>query len=96
MCFACWLIKATDTHSKYVILIAFPQQQWLRERVSMLCYTYVASLVKTYILDTVHVRTRSEFRFGGGWSHGMKPVYQLAAGWGIRDSNTGGSNIFHT
>jgi hypothetical protein len=29
---ACWIPKATDTHSEYVILIALPQQQWLRER----------------------------------------------------------------
>jgi hypothetical protein len=30
--FACWITKATDTHSEYVTLIAFPLQQWLRER----------------------------------------------------------------
>jgi hypothetical protein len=36
MRFACWLTKATDTHSEYVVLTAFPQQQWLRERASML------------------------------------------------------------
>jgi hypothetical protein len=28
------------THSEYVILIAFPQQQWLHERASILFYTY--------------------------------------------------------
>jgi hypothetical protein len=33
---ACWITKATDTHSEFVILIAFPWQQWLRERASML------------------------------------------------------------
>jgi hypothetical protein len=32
MRFACWITKATDTHSEYVILIAFEMQQWLRER----------------------------------------------------------------
>jgi len=32
MCFACWITKATDTHSKYVILTAFPWQQRLHER----------------------------------------------------------------
>ena len=32
MRFALWITKATDTHSQYVILIALPQQQWLRER----------------------------------------------------------------
>ena len=43
--FACWMTKAKDTHSEYVILIAFPQQEWLRERASMLRYTYIACLV---------------------------------------------------
>jgi hypothetical protein len=33
---ACQITKATDTHSEYLILIAFRQQQWLRERASML------------------------------------------------------------
>jgi hypothetical protein len=33
---ACWITRATDTHSEYVILIGFPLQQWLRERASML------------------------------------------------------------
>jgi len=36
---ACWIHSATDTHSKYVILIAFPRQQMLRDRASTLCYT---------------------------------------------------------
>ena len=36
MRFACWITKATDTHSEYVIFIVLPQQQWLRERASML------------------------------------------------------------
>jgi hypothetical protein len=45
MRFTCWITKATDTHSAHEILIAFPRQQWLRERASMLCYTYIAPLV---------------------------------------------------
>jgi hypothetical protein len=45
MRFACWVTKATDTHSEYVILIVLPRQQWLRERVSMLRYMYIACLV---------------------------------------------------
>jgi len=28
MRFACWITKATDTHSEYVVLIPFPRQQW--------------------------------------------------------------------
>ena len=31
--------------TEYVILIAFPLQQWLHERASMLCYAYIACLV---------------------------------------------------
>jgi len=29
---ASWITKATNTHSEYVTLIAFPLQQWLCER----------------------------------------------------------------
>ena len=36
MRFVRWVTKATDTHSEYVILIAFAWQQWLRERASLL------------------------------------------------------------
>jgi hypothetical protein len=34
---ACWINKATNTRSEYVILIAFPRQKWLRERATILC-----------------------------------------------------------
>jgi hypothetical protein len=38
---ACWIRKTKDktTHTEYVILIAFPLQQWLDERASVLFYT---------------------------------------------------------
>jgi len=36
MRFACCIIKATGTHSEYVILIAFPQQKSLHERALIL------------------------------------------------------------
>jgi hypothetical protein len=35
MHFACWITKATDTNSEYVILLAFAQKQWLRESASI-------------------------------------------------------------
>jgi len=35
----CWITKATNTLSEYVILIVFPLQQWLKERASVLRYT---------------------------------------------------------
>jgi hypothetical protein len=42
---ASWIPKAKKEVSKYVIRIAFPQQQWLHERASRLRYTYIACLV---------------------------------------------------
>jgi phage FluMu protein Com len=38
---ASWIIKATNTHSEYVVRVAFPPQQLLHERASMLRYAYV-------------------------------------------------------
>jgi len=43
---ACWITKAINTQSEYVINIAFPLQQWLNERVPVLRYTYIVCLVK--------------------------------------------------
>jgi len=34
---ACWMPKATNTHSQYVIFIALPRQQLLKDRGKMLC-----------------------------------------------------------
>jgi hypothetical protein len=52
MRFACRINKATDRHSEYVILIAFPRQQWLRERAPMLRYTHIAC--RAYFQNAVH------------------------------------------
>jgi hypothetical protein len=61
MRFACWITKATDTRSEYVIFIAFPQQQWLRERASMLRYSTLPVLF--YIAEPLAVeRTTSLLR----------------------------------
>jgi len=49
MCIACWITKVTDTRSEYVILIAFPLQQWVKERASVLRYTYTACIFHIYI-----------------------------------------------
>jgi hypothetical protein len=45
MRFAYWIAQSTDVPSEYVIFIAFPRQQWLRECVSVLRYKYIACLV---------------------------------------------------
>jgi len=43
-CIACWIPKATSTHSDYVILIAFSLQQWLQERALILRYNILSVL----------------------------------------------------
>jgi hypothetical protein len=53
MRFACWITKATDTNSEYVILIAFPHQKWLRERALILRFTYIVYLVTPSYFITV-------------------------------------------
>jgi len=45
MRFAFRVTDATNTHSGYVTLFAFPQQQWLREGASVLYYTYTARVI---------------------------------------------------
>jgi len=43
---ACWITKATDTHSEYVILIVFRLQQWLHESASILRYMYFTKKIQ--------------------------------------------------
>jgi hypothetical protein len=59
MRFAWRITKATNTHSEYVILIAFPRQQWLCERASMVRYKYIPVL---FYLTVVYC-------FSCFWSH---------------------------
>jgi len=51
MRFAYWINKATNTNSEYVTFIAFPLQQWLHERASVLRTLTVWS-------SNVNIRTR--------------------------------------
>ena len=44
---ACWIPKATKTHTGCAIHIAFPQQQWLNDRASMLRYIYNVCAITT-------------------------------------------------
>jgi len=46
---ACWIPKTTDTHSKCVMLIAFPLQKWLQEGALMLRYTILLVL---FVMET--------------------------------------------
>jgi hypothetical protein len=42
---ACWITKATDTLRTRNTNLFFSRQQWLRERASLLHYTYIAGRV---------------------------------------------------
>jgi len=42
---ACWVPKATNKPSEYVLLIALALQKWSHERASLLRRTYIACLV---------------------------------------------------
>jgi hypothetical protein len=45
----CWIPKAKNIRSEYVMIIAFSLQQWSRERASLLRYSYMASpILKEY------------------------------------------------
>ena len=65
MCIACWITKAINIHSEYVILIAFRLQNLLGEHASVLRYTYFACLVFCYrkfqFIET-RVRAKTEYR----------------------------------
>jgi hypothetical protein len=45
MRFACWINKATATHSEYVIFVAFPRRQCLRDPPEYYVCTYIACLL---------------------------------------------------
>jgi hypothetical protein len=45
MHFAFLITETADTHSEYVILIAFMRQWWLQKRASILYYTCIVCLV---------------------------------------------------
>jgi len=53
MHFAGWILKSTNRHSEYVMLIAFPLQQWLHAHASLLHYKYIACLVMNLFIYSV-------------------------------------------
>ena len=89
---ACWIPIATDTNSEYVIITAFPLQQCLHERASMLRYAYIACLVlfvQSIKLALGHTQPQRE---GGpspppsaevenDWSYAASPPY---ASWRVQ------------
>jgi hypothetical protein len=53
---ACWITKATNTHSQYLIPTIIPLQQWLQEWASLLHYVYIACLVMLYVVEVSYVK----------------------------------------
>jgi hypothetical protein len=56
---ACWITKATDTHThtQYAILTAFPQQQWLHERALIVPFMHICCLAAVYSWLAHRVKT---------------------------------------
>jgi len=55
---ACWIPKATNTHSENVILIPFPLQQRLHESASVLCFMFVACRV--YVICFFNIKAAAK------------------------------------
>jgi hypothetical protein len=58
MLFACWITKAANTYSEFLILVCFPSQKWLLERALVLRYRYIEFIILkrgTNILNLVAV-----------------------------------------
>jgi len=59
MRFACWIIKATNTHSEYVILVTLHLQQLLHKHASLLRYTdIVCPVIKSslnHVITLIHL-----------------------------------------
>jgi hypothetical protein len=58
-----WITKAPDTHSEYVTLTAFPLQQRLQERASVLRYTYIACLDLVQGESRISLRNKQDKSF---------------------------------
>jgi len=48
MCFACWTPEPKNGQSNYVVIFAFPLQQWFDVCASSLHYTYITCLVHSF------------------------------------------------
>jgi hypothetical protein len=60
ICIDCWITKATDTHSEYVIIMASPRQQWFHESPSVLrLYTHVCvvKFLLSYLVELETIRS---------------------------------------
>jgi hypothetical protein len=59
---ACWIPKAANTHSDSVMFSAFPVQQRLHERASLLCYAHIACLFYFKLQFAVYCENVTKYR----------------------------------
>ena len=64
------MTKDKNTQAEYLVLIAFPRQQWLCQRASVLRCIYIACLVTSYFRSSVV----SSFSFRSFFSYLLVPV----------------------
>ena len=57
MCVSCCTPKTTHTHSEYVMLIAFPLQQWLHQQASIFLHTYIVCLCSKFLSSQLLLRS---------------------------------------
>jgi len=84
---ACWRVKAADTHSEYVIIIAFQWQKWLRTRASVLRYSTLPVLWISALNQGQQLASRFGPIYSRGNSSGIRRLggSQNAAGGGDED-----------
>jgi hypothetical protein len=95
MRFMCWITKATNTHSEYVILIYFPQQQWLCECTTMLHYMNISCIVSIWHYKNMKIYeyrcTRSSNQFNSmSDSHWVLKVYNITSLCSLLQHQTNG------
>jgi hypothetical protein len=83
---AWWIPKAIDTHSPYVILIAIPLQQWLKERASLLRYKHIACLIHNTLQEHDETLKQCARVFRSYWSITVIPENRCytPTGWTIK------------
>jgi hypothetical protein len=71
--FACWVTKATNTHSECVILAAFSASNMVTRSGPMLCCTYIVYVV-IYICDVDTNMRHVEIRVRRLWAPKFVPI----------------------
>ena len=72
---ACWIPKAKNTHSQYVIFIAFPSQQWLHERAAMLRFKHILSCSYVLWLSTADALSCKTFSVAESVKQGRDVIW---------------------